>query len=95
MKKRNKFLSAKEAKHLADTSPFLKNQVYTCIEETAEENRTAITWNIHSMSHEALDNLKKDLRTNGYQIKEDNNLLYISWDNFGIIERKSKHEINI
>ena len=47
------------------------------------------------MSHEALENLKKDLRTNGYQIKEDNNILYISWNNFGVIERKSKHEINI
>ena len=94
-KKENKFLTAKEAKQLADTSHFVVNQVYKAIKESAKENRTYLSWCVAYMSKEAIENLNQDLKSKGYATICDGDNLEISWNNFGIFERKKKHEINI
>lgn len=96
MEKENKFLTAEEAKHLADTSHFVVNQVYKSIKESAKENQTYLSWHVEHMSEEAIENLNQDLKSKGYATRYwDGNLEISWWNNFGIFERKKKHENNI
>lgn len=63
-----KFLTAKEARELAESSQYMKNRVYKCIHEEAKECHTMLTWDVQGSSQSIIDSLVAKLREDGYSV---------------------------
>ncbi len=81
-----KFLTAKEARELAESSQCLKNRVYKAIREEAKECRTMLTWEVRGSSQLIINNLITSLRNDGYIVSRSeptegiSDTIAISWE---------------
>ena len=78
----NTILSAKEARHIADTTAAMKNHLYKQIKEEANDGRVQTEWCVYGCSEVNKESLIKELKTNGYDVtvpEEDPTILLIKW----------------
>lgn len=62
------YLTAEEARTLCETSLCLKNRIYRCIKDAANENQCKIIWDVYGCSQNAIDAVILDLQKNGYKV---------------------------
>lgn len=63
------FISAKDAKQLAETSEKPLNQVFRLIKDTADYGRHIINFDVYDMSKAVIDKLTSTLKEAGYAVE--------------------------
>ena len=64
----NNFLTAEEARAIADSSQLVKKRIYKLIKEAANEGSVAVQYTIENASGALVQAIAKDLRSRGYKV---------------------------
>ena len=77
--KNKKFITAKEARKLAENSQAAINTIYTLIQDEAHAGHVSLKWYAGNLSTRCKDRLITTLEANGYTVSIDENELTICW----------------
>ena len=64
----NNFLTAEEARAIADSSQLVKKRIYKLIKEVANAGSVAVQYDIENASGALVQAIAKDLRSRGYKV---------------------------